>query len=62
MSVLTVCKNVIASNNKCDWHPDKVQPPIRIAKTKSGGGTDRAFTVGNCWPEWMRVKDYRGYK
>lgn len=43
MSILTVCKNVIASNNKRGWKsPD---PPIRIAATRAGKVTARGFTV-----------------
>ena len=43
MSYITVCKNVIASNNKRDWvDPD---PAIRISNTKSGKVVDRASIV-----------------
>lgn len=43
MSVVTVCKNVIASNNKRKWiDPD---PSIRIANTKSGKVIDRKDVV-----------------
>lgn len=41
---ISVCKNVIAQNNKSNWvNP---QPAIRIAKTKSGKAIDRANIVG----------------
>lgn len=43
MSVVTVCKNVIASNNKRGWKdPD---PAIRVAATKSGKAILRGHTV-----------------
>lgn len=43
MSVLTVCKNVIASNNKRGWvNPE---PAIRIANTKGGKVVGRANIV-----------------
>lgn len=43
MSVLTVCKNVIASNNKRGWVDP--QPAIRIARTKGGKVVDRRNVV-----------------
>lgn len=43
MSYISVCKNVIASNNKSGWiNPN---PAIRISKTPSGKVTDRAHTL-----------------
>lgn len=43
MSVITVCKNVIASNNKKGWiNPE---PAIRCATTKSGKVFDRGNLV-----------------
>ncbi len=43
MSYISVCKNVIASNNKAGWiNPN---PAIRISNTKSGKVTDRAHTL-----------------
>jgi hypothetical protein len=43
MSVITVCKNVIQSNNKNGWtNPD---PAIRIATSSSGKVTARGHTV-----------------
>jgi hypothetical protein len=43
MNVLTVCKNVIAGNNKRNWVDP--QPAVRIAKNKSGSAIDRAHSV-----------------
>lgn len=43
MNVLTVCKNVIAGNNKRNWVDP--QPAVRIAKNKRGSATDRAHSV-----------------
>ncbi len=43
MSVLTICKNVIASNNKRGW--EDPEPAIRIANTKSGKVVNRKNTV-----------------
>lgn len=44
MSFISVCKNVIASNNKRGWvDPD---PCIRISTTPSGKVVDRAHEVG----------------
>ncbi len=43
MNIITVCKNVIASNNKRGWKcPD---PAIRVAKSKSGKAVDRGHEV-----------------
>ena len=43
MSFISVCKNVIASNNKRGWQdPD---PAIRVSRTKSGKVTHRAHTL-----------------
>ena len=43
MAVLTVCKNVIQSNNKKGWK--NPEPAIRVAKTKSGKVLDRGHIV-----------------
>lgn len=44
MSYVSVCKNVIGSNNKRGWvDPD---PTIRVSETPSGQVTKRAHTVG----------------
>jgi hypothetical protein len=43
MSYVSVCKNVIASNNKKQWvDPD---PTIRVSNTPSGKVTQRANTI-----------------
>lgn len=43
MNYISVCKNVIASNNKRGWSdPD---PAIRVSKTASGKVTSRAHTL-----------------
>lgn len=43
MSVVSVCKNVIATNNKRGWKdPD---PAIRVSDTRSGRVTTRAHMV-----------------
>lgn len=43
MNYISVCKNIIQSNNKKGWNdPD---PAIRISRTKSGKATGRGFTV-----------------
>jgi len=43
MSYISVCKNVIASNNKRNWvDPD---PAIRVSGTKAGKVTHRAHTL-----------------
>lgn len=43
MSFVSICKNVIYSNNKRKWtNPD---PAIRVSKTKSGAATQRAHTL-----------------
>lgn len=40
MNIITVCKNVIASNNKKNWiDPD---PVIRVSETKSGQAIGRS--------------------
>lgn len=43
MNVISVCKNVIAGNNKRGWVDP--EPAVRIAKNKSGSATDRAHSV-----------------
>lgn len=43
MSYISVCKNVIASNNKAGWVDPN--PAIRISNTKSGKVTNRAHTL-----------------
>ena len=43
MSVISVCKNVIASNNKRGWF--NPSPAIRVSKTKSGKVVQRAHTL-----------------
>lgn len=44
MSCVSVCKNIIASNNKKGWiNPD---PTIRVSKTQAGKVVDRAFNIG----------------
>lgn len=44
MNFISVCKNVIASNNKRGWKdPD---PTIRVSRTKSGKVVDRANKIG----------------
>lgn len=41
---ISVCKNIIASNNKCNWkNPD---PAIRVSKTPSGKVSARAHELG----------------
>lgn len=43
MAYISVCKNVIATNNKRGWeNPD---PAIRVSNTKSGKVTNRAHTL-----------------
>lgn len=43
MNYISVCKNVIQSNNKRGWcDPD---PAIRVARTKTGKASSRGFTV-----------------
>lgn len=43
MNYISVCKNVIASNNKKNWQsPD---PAIRVSNTPSGKVTHRAHTL-----------------
>lgn len=43
MSFISVCKNVITSNNKRGWaNPN---PAIRVSATKSGKVTHRAHTL-----------------
>jgi len=44
MNILSVCKNVIASNNKRGWVCP--EPSIRISKSKSGKASARAHEVG----------------
>lgn len=44
MSFLSVCKNVIAANNKRGWQDP--QPAIRMSNTPSGKVTGRAHSVG----------------
>jgi hypothetical protein len=43
MNVISVCKNVIQSNNKRGWVDP--EPAVRIARNKSGSATDRAHSV-----------------
>jgi hypothetical protein len=43
MSYVSVCKNVIASNNKNGWKDP--QPAIRVSNTPSGKVTTRAHTI-----------------
>jgi hypothetical protein len=43
MSFISVCKNVIASNNKRGWTDP--QPAIRVSKTPSGKVVERAHTL-----------------
>jgi hypothetical protein len=43
MNVISVCKNVIAGNNKRGWVDP--EPAVRIARNKSGSATDRAHSV-----------------
>lgn len=46
MNFISVCKNVIASNNKRGWvDPD---PAIRVSNTKSGKVTMRSDHIGIC--------------
>lgn len=43
MNYISVCKNVIASNNKRGWkHPE---PAIRVSRTPSGKVINRAHTL-----------------
>ena len=44
MSVLSVCKNVIAWNNKRGWLDSR--PPIRVAKTLMGKPVDHVYEIG----------------
>jgi len=41
---VSVCKNVIASNNKNGWVDPK--PTIRVSRTPSGKVTNRAHKIG----------------
>jgi hypothetical protein len=41
---ISVCKNVIASNNKKSWIDP--EPTIRVSKTPSGKVTNRVHSVG----------------
>ena len=44
MNIISVCKNVIASNNKAKWlNP---LPAIRVARSKAGKVTARAHKIG----------------
>lgn len=44
MAHISVCKNVIAANNKRGWvDPD---PAIRVSRTASGKATTRAHKIG----------------
>jgi len=43
MPYVSVCKNVIASNNKRGW--EDPSPAIRVSNTPSGKVTQRAHTV-----------------
>lgn len=50
MNYISVCKNVIQSNNKRGWNnPD---PAIRVSRTKSGKAIARGFNVA--------IKDEQG--
>lgn len=44
MNFISVCKNLIASNNKRNW--EKPEPTIRVSKTPSGKVTMREHSVG----------------
>lgn len=44
MAYISVCKNVIASNNKTGWKNPK--PTIRVSNTPSGKVTKREHTIG----------------
>lgn len=44
MSYVSVCKNVIGSNNKAGWKDPK--PAIRVSNTPSGKVTHRAHSIG----------------
>lgn len=50
MSFISVCKNVIYSNNKKNWVDP--QPAIRVSNTPSGKVTQRAHTLA--------IKDSQG--
>lgn len=56
MNYISVCKNVIASNNKRNWvNPD---PAIRISRTRSGKAGMRANIVSildDCGNEVARI-------
>ena len=43
MSFVSVCKNVIAANNKRGW--DDPMPAIRVSRTASGKVQQRAHTL-----------------
>lgn len=44
MNFVSVCRNIIASNNKRSWqNPD---PAIRVSRTASGIVVQRAHTLG----------------
>ena len=43
MSLISVCKQVIAQNNKSGWVNPK--PAIRVSNTKHGKVTSRAHTI-----------------
>ena len=43
MSYISVCKQVIAQNNKKGWHDPS--PAIRVSNTPSGKVTQRAHTL-----------------
>lgn len=43
MAYISVCKNVLAQNNKAKWIDPK--PAIRVSNTKSGKVTQRAHTL-----------------
>lgn len=43
MSYVSVCKNVIAQNNKNNWQCPL--PAIRVSRTKAGKATQRAHTL-----------------
>lgn len=61
MAILTVCKNVIQSNNKKGWV--NAEPAIRIANSKSGKAVGRSHSVsildknGDAVAEIVTTKD-----
>jgi hypothetical protein len=61
MSYVSVCKNVIASNNKKGWKDP--EPTIRVSNTPSGKVVDRAHGIeildenGNVVAEMLATQD-----